>query len=355
MVAGGDTQAFFEKYDTSGRQIAVTSKLRQYLDQDGNQIHQEDTRQQMTSWDLLYYLLRANFDGLRSGYCDHFLTPQSGEGGGTYEYGNLITQVKDLGDQVEIEYETKDGHREKARADLVVGADGPSSTLRKLLLPHVIREYAGYVAWRGTIPESSVSQRTYDTLVEKFTFYHADATQILSYVIPGENGILESGKRLINWVWYCNYPKDSIDFHDSMTDSDGKTHHVTLPIGKMRPEILEKQHERARRTLPPQLAEIVTGTKEPFIQAITDVISPENVFFGGKLLLIGDALADFRPHTAASTSQAAFDAQKLAELFSGQIDLGEWKRETMDYAKQMQRRGIELGERSQFGRHPLAR
>ena len=140
-----------------------------------------------------------------------------------------------------------------------------------------------------------------------------------------------------------------------MTDSDGKSHHVTLPIGKIRPEILESQHERARRTLPPQLAEIVTGTKEPFIQAITDVISPENVFFGGKLLLVGDALAGFRPHTAASTSQAAFDAQKLAEMFSGQIDLGEWEWETMDYAKHMQRRGVELGERSQFGRHPLAR
>lgn len=352
VVAGGETQAFFEKYDTSRRPIAVTSKLRQYLDRRGHQIHEEHSKQQMTSWDLLYYLLRANFDGLRSGYCDT-LPPQVGEGEGTYEYGHLVENVKDLGDQVEVQYETKEGHVETARADLVIGADGPSSTIRKLLLPQVKREYTGYVAWRGTVPENRVSQRTYSSLVEKFTFYHAEATQILSYVIPGENGTLETGRRLINWVWYCNYPEDSPEFHDLMTDSQGKTHHVTLPIGKMRPEILKKQQEHAKETLPPQLAELVIHTEEPFIQAITDVISPENVFFGGKLLLVGDAVAGFRPHTAASTSQAAFDAQKLAEWLSGEMDLGQWEQETMQYASFVQKRGVELGERSQFGRHPL--
>lgn len=353
MVAGGVTQAFFQKYDTSKRPMAVTSKLRQYLDLQGNSIHTEETRQEMTSWDLLYHLIRANFDGLRSGYCDP-LGPQVGEGEGNYEYGHLVKYAKDLGDQVELHYETKDNQMETAQADLVIGADGPSSTLRNLMLPHVSRDYAGYVAWRGTIPESKVSQHAYSTLVEKFTFYHAEATQILSYVIPGENGTLEPGKRLINWVWYCNYPKESSNFHELMLDLDGRTHHVTLPIGKMRPEILKKQHELARRTLPPQLAEIVVNTEAPFVQAITDVISPKNVFLGGKLLLVGDAVAGFRPHTAASTSQAAFDAQRLADLLSGEIDLGQWEQQTIGYATNMQKRGVAIGERSQFGRHPLA-
>lgn len=318
VVAGGHTQAFFNKYDSTKRQIAVTSKLRQYLDQQGNQIHEEDTVQKMTSWDLLYYLLRANFDGVESGYCK-VPEPLQTDGQGAYEYGHIVTNVKDLGEKVEIEYEERSGKVNTTTADFVIGADGPSSTLRKILLPEVKREYAGYIAWRGTIPEQKASPTAKQTLVDKFTFYHARGTQILAYVIPGENGSLEVGERLINWVWYCNYPPDSTEYKELMTDSDGKTHHVTLPIGRMRKDILDQQRQYAKKVLPPQFAEIVCGTKQPFIQAITDVISPRNSFFDGKLLLIGDAVAGFRPHTAASTSQAAFDAQKLHELMNGDI------------------------------------
>ena len=352
-MAGGDTQAFFNNFDATKRPIAVTSKLRQYLDKEGRQIHQEGLAQKMTSWDLLYYLLRANFDGVKSGYCK-VPEPVEGEGQGIYEYGHLVKDVRDAGDKVEVEYEGREGNLEKTVADLVIGADGPSSTLRKILLPDVKRKYAGYVAWRGTVPEQEASLAAQKAFVETFTFYHAPGTQILSYVIPGENGALEPGKRLINWVWYCNYPEDSSEFKELMTDSEGKHHHITLPIGKMRKEILQGQREYAKKILAPQFAEIVCGTKQPFIQAISDVISPKNSFFGGKLLLIGDALAGFRPHTAASTSQAAFDAQKLYEMMSGQISLRQWEEQTMEYARYMQRRGVNKGQRSQFGNHPVA-
>ena len=352
-MAGGDTQAFFNTFDATKRPIAVISKLRQYLDKEGQVIHEEGLAQKMTSWDLLYYLLRANFDGVKSDYCN-VPKPFEGEGKGWYEYGHLVKNVRDAGQQVEVEYEGREGSSEKTTADVVIGADGPSSSLRKLFLPEVQRKYAGYVAWRGTVPESEATDAAQKTFVETFTFFHAPGTQILSYVIPGENGSLEPGKRLINWVWYCNYPENSNDFKQLMTDSDGKHHHITLPIGKMRKDILERQRKYARKVLPPQFADIVCDSKQPFIQAITDVISPQNSFFNGKLLLIGDALAGFRPHTAASTSQAAFDSLKLYEMMNGEISLKQWEEETMEYARQMQKRGVSMGQRSQFGDHPLA-
>ena len=121
VVAGGDTQAFFNKYDATNRPIAVTSKLRQYLDLQGNQIHREDTVQKMTSWDLLYYLLRANFDGVKSGYCKT-PGPIETDGEGTYEYGHMVKNVRDLGEHVEIEYEDKGGNVATTTADLVIGA-----------------------------------------------------------------------------------------------------------------------------------------------------------------------------------------------------------------------------------------
>ena len=307
----------------------------------------------MTSWDLLYYLLRANFDGVESVYCN---VPEKadGDGSGEYRYGCTVTGLKDRGSKgVQVEFEDRDGKSQSTTADLVVGADGPSSTVRKILLPDVKREYAGYVAWRGTVPESEASGEAKEAFVEKFTFYHMRGTQILAYVIPGENGALEPGKRLINWVWYCNYPEGSEELEELMTGADGKRHGVTLPVGQMRPEILEQQRAYAKEILPPQFAEIVCNTKQPFIQAITDVIAPRNSFFDGKVLLIGDAVAGFRPHTAASTSQAAYDAQLLSQWFNGEMGRQEWEARTMEYARNMQGKGVEMGDKSQFGKHPM--
>jgi 2-polyprenyl-6-methoxyphenol hydroxylase-like FAD-dependent oxidoreductase len=49
IVAGGDTLAFFKRYNRCERPIAVTSRRRQYLDREGNVVHKEEMDQNMTS------------------------------------------------------------------------------------------------------------------------------------------------------------------------------------------------------------------------------------------------------------------------------------------------------------------
>jgi 2-polyprenyl-6-methoxyphenol hydroxylase-like FAD-dependent oxidoreductase len=114
------------------------------------------------------------------------------------------------------------------------------------------------------------------------------------------------------------------------------------------PKAWERQRVIARERLPPQFAEVVCKAERPFAQAVTDVISPDHEFLGGKVVLIGDALAGFRPHTVASTSQAAFDAMIYADYISGKVDREQWKRETMGFARYIQRRGVDMGNRSQY-------
>jgi len=263
-----------------------------------------------------------------------------------------VTGLEDRKDQVEIHYKDRDGKQGHTSADLVIGADGPSSTMRKTRRKAPVRRVRGVA---GNDPGNGCFSDRQRSIVEKFAFYHSPGIQILAYTIPGLNGALEPGHRLINWVWYTNYPEDSREYADLMTDSHGNRHRNTLPIGSMRDEIRQQQRAYVERMLPPQFVEIVTKTKKPFIQAITDVISPRNAFFDGKVLLIGDALAGFRPHMAASTSQAAFDALKLEELMTGKMSREGWESETVEYARRVQERGVVLGERRQFGRHPLAR
>lgn len=163
----------------------------------------------------------------------------------------------------------------------------------------------------------------------------------------------------MNWVWYCNYIEGSEEYRDLMTDVDGQQHRFTVPTGgKMKQEVLENAKRRAKDQLPSQFAELVLKTSSPFVQAITDLPPPDDVqvarLLNGKAVLVGDALSGFRPHTAASTSQAAFHALLLEQVFSGRMSREEYEKEVLDFARSWQRRGVLLGQRSQFGEHPLS-
>ncbi|KAH7039027.1 monooxygenase [Macrophomina phaseolina] len=364
IVAGTDVQKFFDRYDRTHSSLAVTSHARQYLNRTGEVIHREKRAQQMTCWDLLYHLLRANFDGIETSYT-HSPPRHSTDGPVEYRYGRKVTSIADLGanngvritseDTTTTTTENQFTNSETTTADILIAADGASSTTRTLLHPSSPprRTYAGYIAWRGTCPEHLLSPSTRTALAESFTFHHAPGTQILGYLIPGPSGTLAPGRRLLNWVWYVNYAEASDELRDIMTDADGKTHHLTLPPGGAREEVWAGVKERARRELPPAFAEAVERTEAPFVQAVTDVLAERAGWWGGKVVLTGDALAGFRPHTAASTSQAAFDAEQTAALVDGEIGLEEWEKRVMKYAREVQKKGVELGDRSQFGEHPL--
>ena len=350
----------------------VSSKTRLYLSRDGQVVDREDYTQRMTNWDLLYHLGRANFDGQKSAHVsdswDQVLEGSDGEilrdawGRAKYEYGRLVEDLKVVGEKVEVTWrDTREGSETNGQVsrmlvDFVVCADGPSSRTRRMLLgKSAERKYAGYVAFRGTVPESELEQTTKEVFVEKFTFFHTEGTQILGYTIPGFEGTIEAGKRLVNWVWYWNFAEGTKEYEEVLTDSDGNHHRYTLPTGgKMRKDVWERQNQRAKETLPPQFAELVRKTQKPFVQAITDVEPPAignkiGTLLEGKAALLGDALAGFRPHTAASTNQAAFDDLNLEKAIATEITRDEYENNVLECATSWQRRGVMLGNTSQFG------
>lgn len=346
IVAGGDTLEFFKRYNRCDRPFAVTSKKRQYLDKDGSIVHKEEMEQNMTSWDLTYYLMRANYDGIESPYCN-VPEPDPTHGQATHLHDRTVTRFEEEGDGIRVFWKTSQEVEGSTFGDILIGADGPSSTIRKILEPGVERKYTGYCALRGTLIESEASDAAKKAFGERFTFFHGPGVQILAYLIPGKDGTVEPGQRLINFVYYANFPAGSAELEEIMTDKDGRRRQITVPPGVTDPNAWEKQRKLARERLPPQFAEVVCGTNKPFVQAVTDVISPQHEYVGGKVVLIGDALAGFRPHTVASTSQAAFDAMIYADYIAGKISKEEWKKQTIGFARYIQKRGIEMGERSQ--------
>ena len=184
IVAGGDTIGFFERYDRTGKQVAVPSFKRLYLNQKGDVIHEEVNRQNMTSWDLAYYLLRANYDRVESSYLEDGKLPEvrPSDGKVNYRYGCTVTNIVDEGEYVRVNFKQKQADGREVEESLttkhLVAADGPSSTIRAILEPEVGRKYAGYVVIRGTVPEPEGSQAALDVFCERFCFFHSPGIQV---------------------------------------------------------------------------------------------------------------------------------------------------------------------------------
>ncbi|KAL3483821.1 hypothetical protein BJX62DRAFT_244538 [Aspergillus germanicus] len=233
------------------------------------------TRRIITSWGALYFRLMANFDGISSVYIPHppDVVCMDGEGlesarnRAVYEHGQRVVDIrmtlKVIGLKVSVIVE--DLVLRTARilpADLVLGVDRRQSTVREIFLfSRTYRSYSGYVAWRGVVPESELSEET-----------------------------REAFQANVSHIW---------------------SKQVTLGTSHLAPAHAEV------------LSKIRTFFIHAIIDSYPGPIKAS--FFNGRVLLVGDALAHLRPHGGYSTSIAALEAEWVGELVSGEISLAEWE------------------------------
>ncbi|MCJ1352162.1 MAG: hypothetical protein MMC33_002146 [Icmadophila ericetorum] len=313
------------------------------MDKAARVVRTKDVVMQMTSWSVLYYRLRANFDGLRSDMC-MVPTHETGVGNAIYDYGKTVTDISYDDGLVTVQYGSVDGTSSSLQADLVIAADGPGSFIRQKLLPKVKRQYAGYIAWRGFANENDISEETKQALGESLTYHLTGKGHILVYWIPSDKtGSVKLGERLLNFVWYDNYPESSPELVDIMTDNEGYRHRTTLPMGKMRDEVWTRRKASAAAFMPAPFMELIDKTPKPFTQMVADVYSPRASFYGGKVLIVGDAFTAFRPHASQSTNQAARSALLLGKVMEGKISMEEWERSTAEFARVVGLLSIKIG------------
>lgn len=308
--------------------ISVESRQRQYLNKDGTVASSGMSRQFMTSWGALFNSLRGGFpdDDYHRGF--RLVNFEAGEHQVTARFENGCTET----------------------GDLLIGGDGAWSAVRQQLLPNIMPEYAGYVAWRGVVAENALTARLSETFLGKFTFFQMPRSHILCYVIPGADGSITEGQRRLNWVWYWNY-RESDELAALLTDRTGRKRRTSVPPGMVCAEHWHKQIEVARALLPQQFRELLETTEEPFAQPIRDLAVPHMVF--GRTVLVGEAAFVLRPHTAAAAAKAAADGMMLGEVLrDGDANLAESLRrfETLQMQMGFHLRdyGIRAGNQSQF-------
>jgi 2-polyprenyl-6-methoxyphenol hydroxylase-like FAD-dependent oxidoreductase len=246
--------------------------------------------QVLTSWSRLHRLLREALP-------PHLVRAGSAVAAVSHESGGVTLRLA--------------GGAEE-RADLVVGADGLRSTLRAAHLPGLAPEYAGYLAWRGVVPETRLSPAARAALMPYFAFCLPPGEQMLGYPVAGEADEVGPGLRRFNFVWYR--PADPGTLVRMQTDAGGTHHADGIPPPRIRPDVLAEARSAARRTLSPAFAELVEATEPLFFQPIQDLAVPRMAF--GRCCILGDAAFVVRPHPGMGVTKAAEDAVALARALA---------------------------------------
>jgi 2,6-dihydroxypyridine 3-monooxygenase len=328
VVLDATLRYFRERTDLEVDRITTSTNFLRYLARDGTVAYDEPRRYRYSAWHTIY---RALLGCLGRDRC---------------HLGKEMVGFQQAGDQVVVRF----GDGSSLGYDLLVCADGIASTGRALLQAGTRPAYAGYVAWRGTVPERRLDRAALDLLADSIVYQVMPNSHILVYPIPALDGSVEPGRRLVNFVWYRNYAAGQ-ELDDLMTGSDGRRHDLTLPPGAARDTHLRRLRALAADRLAVPLAEVVDRTEQPFVQVIFDIEVARMAF--GRVCLVGDAAFALRPHAAAGTAKAAADAWALAEALEAtggdvEVALPRWERRQLELGRAILERTRRNGDKSQF-------
>jgi 2,6-dihydroxypyridine 3-monooxygenase len=315
-----------ERQGTPVEQLSEGASRLRYLTPTGALQFEEPSSERFTSWNALHGSLLDNFDAER------------------YHLGERVAGFTQDDDGVEVVFDSG----ATVDCDLLVCAEGISSSTRELLLPEVQPTYSGYVGWRGTVDAALLSEASRTVLDDTITYAVPPYNQALIYPIPQGHGDGRK-KSLLNWLWYRNV-EEGAALDELMTDRSGQLRRLSLGAGTVREEVLDELRAEAKGTLPPPLAEAIEITVEPFVQVIVDVEVPRMAF--GRVCVLGDAAFAARPHAAAGTAKAAEDGWALAAALTAAGDdvpaaLRAWEPGQLELGRFVVGRSRAMGERSQ--------
>ncbi len=205
--------------------------------------------------------------------------------------------------------------------DLIIGADGHHSIIAKTICNTMAPLYAGYIAWRGTVPlVECISPEIFGSITESTVPYFVYPNgHCLMYLVVEP----DTDQILINWVLYEKRTEASLQNVLSMNKDAHQ--YRTLARGQMDTEQKKYLHEMSS-VLPKIAHEIIMHTSEPFIQPVYTRVAPHRSNAQGNTILIGDAASTLPPHTASGATKGMTDALQITAAINnnGLEGIKEW-------------------------------
>jgi 2-polyprenyl-6-methoxyphenol hydroxylase-like FAD-dependent oxidoreductase len=210
-----------------------------------------------------------------------------------------------------------------------------------MLCPAAELKYRGYVLWRGVLPESDLQDTSpLETAIARLTYKGLPGHMVI-YFVPGSDGSIAKGDRLVNWAAYIPVREEELPAF--LVDKDGRQRSNSIPPGGMRPEEEDRLKNLMRGHLPTYYADIVNASQDTFAQPIYTVDIPR--YYQDRLCLMGDAGALAQPFTGSGVFKGvnnAIDLMDLMYAYANNLDqaLREWQIDQINLGRRL----VKLGE-----------
>ncbi|WP_433304267.1 monooxygenase [Actinoplanes sp. CA-030573] len=231
-------------------------------------------------------------------------------------------------------------------ADLVIFADGRASTGRRLLDPGRTLRYAGYIGHRGTTVGVEPG------ITDFWRLEPGPGVQLNLGPVPGG----------LDWTFYLN--GSARQYQDWFGSSWQRR--LFAHAGQVSAAARDRVDAAAAHLLPARFARIVQAAADRAAFAVIDIDAPTRMVWpvgDGHAVLLGDALAPARAHTARGANNGLEQADALVTAVLQHVRYGAdlttalagWQRRQLPAAVAAVQRGPAIGARLGLGHRAAAR
>ena len=205
---------------------------------------------------------------------------------------------------------TRQGRRHEA--DVIVGADGARSTVRRWVSPNRPEAtYAGYLLWRAMVAESDLGPDVLEPAQDEPSREHYSGPyRLVTYPVPGADGCAVRGRRRLNIVWYDPAHGELLARLGLL---QGSSVYGSLAAKDVPESLRDELSAVAEQRWPPPWREALEEALRRGLVFATPVVQyrPDQLM-RGRVVIVGDAAHAASPMVGGGFRQGLYDAAALA-------------------------------------------